>query len=226
MFTAAAHQHTTADRVINSLDDYLHQMEKLWITARNSLLMAQANQKSFYDLKRRHEELFIGDEVYLSTLRQFEYGQIKFPSMGNSTKFEPRYLGPFKIIGKPSTHAYELDLPKSIQIYPVIHIRYLLRPRIAKRFPNRMSSDYRAFPIIVENVPEYEVDSIHNKRVRKYGKGSRVEYLVHWKGYPPEEDTWEPLSNLTNCQELLNEFELHFVTSNNIMITETFNFLV
>eukprot|EP00959_Pyramimonas_sp_CCMP1952_P126549 2646823-Pyramimonas_sp.AAC.1 len=28
--------------------------------------------------------------------------------------------------------------------------------------------------------------------------------LIHWKGYPrPAEDTWEPLSNLINCQELI-----------------------
>ena len=33
-----------------------------------------------------------------------------------------------------------------------------------------------------------------------------MEYLVHWKGYGPQERTWEPLENLANAQEMLAEF--------------------
>ena len=33
-----------------------------------------------------------------------------------------------------------------------------------------------------------------------------MEYLVHWKGYGPQERTWEPLENLANAQEILAEF--------------------
>ena len=57
---------------------------------------------------------------------------------------------------------------------------------------------------------EYEVESILKHRVRKYGRGSRLEYLIHWKGYASHEDTWEPLSNLSNCMELLQEYHTLF----------------
>jgi hypothetical protein len=81
----------------------------------------------------------------------------------------------------------------------------LLRPRQAKRFPDRIV-DYKQPPQIIDSQPEYEVEAILNKRLRKFGRGSRVEYLIHWKGYSSEEDTWEPIGNLTNCKDILNAY--------------------
>ena len=55
---------------------------------------------------------------------------------------------------------------------------------------------------MIDDKLEYEVEAILRKRLSKRGRGHRDEYLVHWKGYPSEEDTWEPKSNLTNCEEI------------------------
>ncbi|KAG6469020.1 hypothetical protein ZIOFF_073717 [Zingiber officinale] len=41
-----------------------------------------------------------------------------------------------------------------------------------------------------------------------------LKFKVRWKGYGPSEDTWEPLQNLRNCEELLNEFVLEGFKSN------------
>jgi len=35
----------------------------------------------------------------------------------------------------------------------------------------------------------------------------KPKYLVRWKGYTAEEDTWEGLENLKNARELVEEFE-------------------
>jgi len=32
-------------------------------------------------------------------------------------------------------------------------------------------------------------------------------YLVHWKGFTAESDTWEERENLKNTQEAIEEFE-------------------
>ena len=45
---------------------------------------------------------------------------------------------------------------------------------------------------------EFQVDRILDKRV----KNSKTEYLLSWKGYGPEENTWEPKANL-NCPKLM-----------------------
>ena len=31
-------------------------------------------------------------------------------------------------------------------------------------------------------------------------------YLVHWKGWPDDSDTWETMENLTDCKEMLKDF--------------------
>ena len=50
--------------------------------------------------------------------------------------------------------------------------------------------------MIVDGRNEYEVERIIDRRVRRYGRNERVEYLIKWKGYDNYENTWEPLSNL------------------------------
>ena len=49
---------------------------------------------------------------------------------------------------------------------------------------------------------EWEVDEIVNS---KKGKGDVV-YKVKWKGYGPEENTWEPRENLEGSKELLDKY--------------------
>jgi len=58
-----------------------------------------------------------------------------------------------------------------------------------------------------ENDPTvFEVENILEKR-NIYGYD---EFLIRWKNYGPEDDTWEPRENLDNCIEILDNFELNY----------------
>jgi len=58
-------------------------------------------------------------------------------------------------------------------------------------------------PIEVKGVEEWEIEKILNKKkIRGVEK-----YLVQWKGFTAEGDTWERKENLRNAREALEEFE-------------------
>lgn len=52
--------------------------------------------------------------------------------------------------------------------------------------------------IVVDSHDEYTVDRILEER--KHGR--RVQYLVRWHGYGPEEDRWLPGRELKDCEAL------------------------
>ena len=45
---------------------------------------------------------------------------------------------------------------------------------------------------------EFVVDRILDKRI----KNGKTEYLISWKGFGPEENTWEPKANM-DCPEMI-----------------------
>lgn len=51
---------------------------------------------------------------------------------------------------------------------------------------------------------EYEVEKILGKRINSRGE---LEYLVRWTGYGDDSNSWEPVSELWKCTELIEDFE-------------------
>ena len=60
--------------------------------------------------------------------------------------------------------------------------------------------------VIIKGEEEFEVEKILNKRMIR----GKKKFLVRWKGYMVEEDTWENRENLENAKELVEEFEREY----------------
>lgn len=70
--------------------------------------------------------------------------------------------------------------------------------------------------------PEYEDEFIVAKILDKRVKNNKIEYLLKWKGYSDEHNTWEPKKNI-NCDDLLKEFEEHLKCSKKVKKNKTKN---
>ncbi|QRW15579.1 Retrotransposable element Tf2 protein [Rhizoctonia solani] len=93
----------------------------------------------------------------------------------NSNKLDPKRLGPFKVTEKISSHAYCLKLPETLKIHDVFYTP----------------------PETIEGEEEYEVEQIINSKQQR-GKWF---YLIKWKGYGLEDNSWEPEELLEHSQE-------------------------
>ena len=60
----------------------------------------------------------------------------------------------------------------------------------------------------MEGEEEYEVEEVLNSR--RYGRWRKLQYLVRWKGWGPEHDSWEAAEDLTNAPDLVKKFYTKF----------------
>jgi hypothetical protein len=170
-------------------------------TARGQLGLAQQRQSLNADRHRRALKLAVGDQVLLTTeglqLRNF------------TNKLCSRFIGPFAVKRMINANAFELALPPQLQaLHPVFNISRL-KPYIAS------NPQFSARPVRFDRPPpEAEADTNGDqvwtveRIVAARGRGRSMRYLVAWKGYPPEENTWETRSNLEDGASLaLAEFE-------------------
>jgi predicted aspartyl protease len=165
--------------------------------ARESIKRAQERQARYANEGRRNVTFKVGDMVALST------ENLKNAILGGTMKLSRKWMGPYPITKAISRTAYELELPPNMKIHPVFHIHLLREWRDPKAaFPERVRYPTPQPVFVDDGEPEWHVEDIIQKRMR----GRKVQYRVIWKGYPPEEATWED-EDIVKDLEALDRFE-------------------
>jgi hypothetical protein len=179
-------------------EELVARLERTHQALRVNLQQAQENYKKYYDAHVNDDPQFqVGDLVWLS--------RKNIATNRPSAKLDAKRLGPFKIlevIGEAKS-AYKLELPPRMRIHPVFHVS-LLTKYYANEIPGRTQPPPP--PIVIAETEEYEVEQILDSRVHY----NRLQYFVDWKGYSPEERTWEPAAHLTHAPELVAEYHRAF----------------
>ncbi|GAA6002381.1 hypothetical protein JCM5350_005330, partial [Sporobolomyces pararoseus] len=164
----------------------------LWLKVTDALIASRVDMVHEGNKHRRQEDesvFRVGGKVYLST------SGLRFPE-STSSKFIPRYIGPFSITSAdPDKSTYVLDLPSHHNIHPRFHASKL-RPHFENddsRFPSRaLSLPGPVFDVEDSAQEEWYAEKIVGDKVTR---GKKL-YKVRYEGYSPAEDRWRPEAEL------------------------------
>ena len=167
--------------------------------ARTCLEAAQQRQKANADRRRREakpeEQLKVGSQVLLNSKN------LRFKGPG-TPKFGPQWRGPYTIIEKIGAVAFRLQLPTGLRLHNVFH-ESLLKLYKSNGTVQPPRDDWET-----DAETEYTVEALLSAKWQTIRKGKRVRYyLVKWKDWADEHNTWEPESELRrNCSEDIDAY--------------------
>ena len=178
---------------VESATEFVEKMKKVQEEAGATLRKTQEELKRYADRGRRETEVWKrGDRVLLSTK------DLVFKERP-SKKLTERYIGPYAIEEVVSLNAIKLQLPSSMRIHPVVNVSWIVRYKEQVKGQKKEEGKL----IEVEGVEEWEVEKVLNKKkIRGVEK-----YLIRWKRFTAEGDTWERKENLKNAEKLIEKFE-------------------
>jgi hypothetical protein len=175
-----------------SANTWIKELEEIQKEAKATLEMNNDMMCSRGEQKRTKEDFKPSDSVWLEATN--------IHSNQLSWKLDNTRYSPFKVKEKVGDRAYCLKLPETWAIHNVFHLTLLTQTHTAE-FDSRMKPTPPP-PDIIEEEEEYKIEEICGHR----RKGRGTQYLVHWKGYGNEDDTWLPQSSLGNAEELLSDY--------------------
>jgi len=173
--------------------EFVERIKKVHEEAGAALKKVQEDMKRQADRRRKKtEDWKKGDKVLLSTKDLvFKEKPVR--------KLVDRYVGLYTIKEVVFTNAVKLQLPTLMRIHPVVNVSRIVQYK--KQVEGQKKEKGKL--IEIEEVKEWEIEKILNKRkIRGVDK-----YLVRWKGFTAEHDTWKRKEDLENTREVLEEFE-------------------
>jgi len=166
------------------VNKFMKQMKSTTEEAKSAICKAQEDMMWYYNQKRTLAPVYKpGDWVYLDT------SDIK--TTCPSPKLSYRRLGPFEIECQVGPLAYRLKLPHRMRqlhlVFNVVKLSAAPEDLILGRKPQAPPP-----PIIVDGEEEWEVEEI----LDSHWHWRRFQFLVKWKGFSREHNSWEAASNV------------------------------
>jgi len=178
---------------LEMVNEFMERMRMAIKEAKSMIRKAQEDMKRYYDQRRTLALVFNpGDKVFLDAS--------DIQTTRPSQKLSHRQLGPFVVERRIGPMAYRLKLPYQMkQLHPVFNV-VKLTPAPDDPITGRKTEDHPS-PIVIDGEVEWEVEEILDSRWHQ----RRFQYLIKWKGYGHEHNSWESTSEVF-APELTAEF--------------------
>jgi hypothetical protein len=166
---------------VEAVDEFTSRIKETNQEAEAALKKAAEDMSRFYNRKHTDDPGFKeGDMVWLDSRNIKTHRPTK--------KLDDLWFGPFPVEKVINRNAYKLKLTPAFKgVHPVFHIS-LLRRYEPDTISERPKPTHPEPEVDEEGQPVYEVAKILDSRLHR----GQLQYLVHWKGYGPEDNTWEP----------------------------------
>ncbi|PHU01203.1 hypothetical protein BC332_30990 [Capsicum chinense] len=182
---------------------YLAQRQHMLQTLKENLHQAQAHIKFFADKHRTDRELAVGDLVYLK-LQPYSQASVV---VRQNLKLSAKCYGPYKILKKIGTIAYQLALPLGSNIHPVFHISQLKKRVGPVTTPQQQPPVCDVYGFILARPV-----TILQRRIEIVNNTTAVKILVQWSNLGPDEVTWERLAFIGDAAPSLPISSFFFAT--------------
>jgi hypothetical protein len=171
--------------------DIVEEAESIVHHTQEHLKATKSQQETYANKRRRPLEFEVRNHVYLRVSPM--KGMKRFGMKG---KLAPRYIGPFTILEKCGSVAYELDLPPSLVgvhgIFHVLQLKKCLKAPVGivlpKVTPLEADLSYPEHPIKVLD----QKDRVTRPKTIKFFK-------IQWSNHSKEEATRESKDFLRSC---------------------------
>jgi hypothetical protein len=173
----------------------------IWNHLQENIHNAQQRMAKWYNAKVKDQSPFRVGNMVVIDARHFATKQ-------PPKKLDHKKIGPVKIVGLVGKRAVRVELPPSMKQHNVFNVM-TLEPYRTSKIPGRRQEPPRPEEIAGEKF--WVVESIAKSQMN--GRSKKVEYLVFWQGYAPEEATWEPWDNLEGdeaVESLVKEFHRRY----------------
>jgi len=178
---------------LETVNEFMERMKSATEEAKSAIRKAQEDMTQYYNRRRTPAPMYKPeDRVYL------DVSDIK--TTRPSPKLSHRRLGPFEIECQVGPSAYCLKLPHGMrQLHPVFNIIKLSAAPEDPILGRKLQAP--PLPIVVDGKEEWEVEEILNSRWHR----RRFQFLVKWKGFSREHNSWEVASNV-KAPDLVAEY--------------------
>lgn len=193
----------TANQHTRDADAFAERMYEIHELVREEMAYGQAVYEHYANRRRNpHPNYQVGDRVYLDSRN--------IVTQRPSKKLDWKMLGPFEILKRVGTHAYQLRLPQTMRIHDVFHA---VRLREAHNNPHDGQAQGPAeVEVNASDEPTVEESAYNVQQILGIVPSTQFDdgqprCIVWWRGYGRDKPTMEPLHLIIYCHEALQHYD-------------------